>query len=218
MHSLRLKLIFTFLIISITGTLLTTLIVSFYNQRAFDQLLQEQEHAELTSDLEAYYENNGSWQGINRTLNNSLPLTTPNQPPVRNEPQGMPGSQPDPAPSFALIDENGRIIIPNGRYMPGDTIPLDELAAGIPLEVDGVQVGTLLVEDLPAAAKSSARSVCRANKSGFAHRGAWRNGRCCHLSHHPSPHPHPAVTRISRRQSSDGARQSATRSAGTHQR
>ena len=150
MHSLRLKLIFTFLIISITGTLLTTLIVSFYNQRAFNQLLQEQEHAELTSDLEAYYENNGSWQGINRTLNDGLPLNTPNQPPARNEPQqGMPDDQPAPPPPFALIDENGRIIIPNGHYMPGEIVPPDELADGIPLEVDGVQVGIMLVEDRP---------------------------------------------------------------------
>ena len=40
MRSLRLKLIVTFLIISVAGTLLTMLIVRFSNERALDALLR----------------------------------------------------------------------------------------------------------------------------------------------------------------------------------
>jgi len=150
MHSLRLKLILTFLIISITGTILTTLIVSLYNERAFNELLQEQEHADLTNDLEAYYENAGSWIGVERIINGGGPSSKSGQPPDREDQHDDASShQPDPPPPLALTDENGLVIIPNGRYMPGDIVPPDELSDGISLEVDGVQVGIMLVDDRP---------------------------------------------------------------------
>jgi signal transduction histidine kinase len=150
MRSLRLKLILTFLIISIIGTLLTTLIVSLYSERAFNELLQEQEHVDLTSDLEAYYENTGSWLGVERLINGGGALDISGPPPDRgNQQDGASSHQPDPPPPLALTDENGRVIIPNGQYMPGDIIPSNELADGISLEVNGVQVGTMLVDDRP---------------------------------------------------------------------
>lgn len=63
MRSLRLKLIVTFLVISVAGTLLTTLIVRFSNERAFNALLREQELTAFVSDTQAFYERNGSWSG-----------------------------------------------------------------------------------------------------------------------------------------------------------
>ncbi len=52
-------------------------------------------------------------------------------------------------PPFALADENGRIIIPNRQYSLDSIVPSEALAAGIPLEVDGVLVGTVLTDDQP---------------------------------------------------------------------
>lgn len=134
--SLRLKLIFTFLIISIAGTLLTAWVVGFSNEQAFDELLREQELAEFVSDLQTYYESNGSWQGVEQAINNQLSPTTPDQlssPPL----------------PFALADINGRILIHNRQFTLDSTAPPDALAAGVPLEVDGTQVGTILINNQP---------------------------------------------------------------------
>jgi len=146
MRSLRLKLIFTFLIISITGTLLTTVIVSLYNERALDELLREQEQADVTSELVAYYESTGSWLGVRRAVvegdSPAQPLNTPDQQQPRIE-------QPPSRFPFGLADENGLIVIPNAQHPLNTAVPLDVLAMGAPLVVDGEQVGILLVDNTP---------------------------------------------------------------------
>jgi signal transduction histidine kinase len=136
MRSLRFKLILTFLVISVAGTLLTTLIVRISNERAFDELLRDQEQTEFVSSALAYYESNGSWQGLEEVMESQISPPTPGQQPVR-------------PPPFALADEKGLIIIPNRQYSLDSTVPSEALAAGVPLEVDGVLVGTLLTDDQP---------------------------------------------------------------------
>ncbi len=134
MYSLRLKLIVTFLVISVAGTLLTTLIVRSSNERAFNELLREQEQAAFVSDTLAYYESNGSWQGVGQAIRSQIPPPAPGEPPPRLLP-------------LALTNEDGRIIIPNARFTPDSIVPPDILAAGVPLEVEGVQVGTVLTDE-----------------------------------------------------------------------
>ncbi len=142
MHSLRLKLIITFLLISVAGTLLTTLIVRSSNERAFNELLREQEQTAFVNELRAYYESNGSWQGVGVQI---MPAAA-DQPPERPLP-------------FALADENGRIILPNREFPPDTVVPADSLADGVPLEVDGVQVGTVLVEAQPPPPRNPAEEA-----------------------------------------------------------
>ena len=67
-HSLRLKLILTFLAVSVAGTLIAALIVSLSNKRAFDKLLVQQGQSIFAQDVLNYYQTNGSWQGINQSL------------------------------------------------------------------------------------------------------------------------------------------------------
>ena len=131
MRSLRLKLIFTYLVVSVAGTLLTALIVRSSNERAFAELLREQEQAEFISGTLAYYASNGSWQGVAQAMDRQNSPTIPGQPPSR----------------FALTDENGRIIIPNGQFTPDSTVPQAALADGLPLEADGIRVGTVLTDN-----------------------------------------------------------------------
>ncbi len=134
--SLRLKLIFTFIIISVAGTLLTALVVASSNEQAFDELLREQQQDEFVSDILSYYENNGSWQGVAQVMDAQFP-------PV---PDGEISKRP---PPLALADMDGRILIPTRQFALDSIVPPDLLAAGIPLEVDGMQVGAVLVDDQP---------------------------------------------------------------------
>lgn len=131
MHSLRLKLIFTFLAISLAGSLIAAIIVRQSNERAFNALLREQGQVSFVNDVLAYYEANGTFSGLARR--------------AHDHDDGF--SRPD-AP-FALADENGRVIIENGPYSRGVIVSAADLAAGTQLMVDGVQVGTVLPVNQP---------------------------------------------------------------------
>lgn len=131
MHSLRLKLIFTFLAISLAGSLIAAIIVRQSNERAFNALLREQGQVSFVNDALAYYEANGTFNGLARR--------------GHDHEGGLSRSD---AP-FALADENGRIIIENGPYWRGMIVAAPDLAAGIPLMVDGAQVGVVLPVNQP---------------------------------------------------------------------
>ena len=152
MRSLRLKLIVTFLIISVAGTLLTTLIVRSSNERAFNALLLDQEQAAFVSDALAYYESSGSWQGV------AAAMRKQNSPPRPGEPQQIP-------PPLALTDENGRVLIPNRQFTPDSIVPADALAEGIPLEVDGVLVGTVLTDEQTSPPRNPAETAFEAQSN-----------------------------------------------------
>ncbi len=149
MHSLRFKLIITFLIISVAGTLLTTLIVRSSNERAFNALLLEQEQSAFVSDALAYYESSGSWQGVAEALRQQ------NSPP-------RPGELPQRSLPLALTDENGRVLIPNKQFSPDSIVPADVLAEGIALEVNGVLVGTVLMDEQTPPPRSPAETAFEA--------------------------------------------------------
>jgi signal transduction histidine kinase len=129
MRSLRLKLILTFLIISIAGTALTTFIVRSSNEQAVDNLLREQGQTEMIASALMYYENHGSWRGAEIALRNQTEAGEP-----------LP---------FALTDDRGRVIIPNRQYRPGSIAASEALANGVALEVDGRRVGTILTDSQP---------------------------------------------------------------------
>lgn len=136
MRSLRGKLIFTFLIISVTGMLIAAVFVQQSNERAFDRLLQEQSQAKFVLDAQIFYETRGSWEGVKPGLRALIPPPAPGQPP----------RQP---PPFALADEDGRILIPNGPFRPQTIAPPEAMNRGIPIEVNGETVGMALPINLP---------------------------------------------------------------------
>ncbi|MBK8987608.1 MAG: HAMP domain-containing histidine kinase [Chloroflexi bacterium] len=143
MRSLRVKLILTFLAVSLTGSLIAAIIVRQSNERAFNTLLQEQVRGSFVDDALAYYVANGSWAGIGR----------------RGHGYGVGFRRPD--SPFALADENGRILIENGPYRRDTVIAAEELAAGIPLMVDEVQVGVVLPVNQPPPRSSEEQAYIR---------------------------------------------------------
>ena len=109
--SLRLKLIITFLIISVTGTLLTAWVVQFSNERAFDDLLREQQQADFVEETLAFFESNGSWEDVLQLVN------TPKS--------ADPNQSLEKPPPLALADADGRIVLPNRQFQL-DTIAQSE--------------------------------------------------------------------------------------------
>jgi signal transduction histidine kinase len=134
MKSLRSKLMVTFLVVSVAGTLIAALIVSNSNARALDDLLFRQAQTNFTRELQLYYELNGSWNGLMGNFRRR-----------QNQEHGAP------MPPFALADENGRIVLPGGSFGNGQIVPPDRLQDGTPIVVNGETVGTLLPFNSPRA-------------------------------------------------------------------
>lgn len=135
MKSLRSKLMVTFLVVSVAGTLIAALIVSNSNARALDDLLYQQAQTNFARELQLYYELNGSWNGVMGNLRRR-----------HGQERGA-----APLPPFALADANGRIVLPGGSFANGQVIPPERLQDGTPIVVNGETVGTLLPFNSPRA-------------------------------------------------------------------
>ena len=89
----------------------------------------------LAQDLANYYAENESWDGL---LGNYNP---PRFPRAISGPQGN-----RPFPTFLLVDSSGSVIIPGHGHGRGEVATTGGLPEGIPVEVDGEQVGTLFMQ------------------------------------------------------------------------
>ncbi|MBC8505194.1 MAG: HAMP domain-containing protein [Anaerolineales bacterium] len=119
-------------------------------------------------------------------------LLQPQQPPrqpagdLQNPPAGQPPIQPEQLPpqhqstqqddlgntvgtqplTFALIDSNGRVVVPAGEYRRGDVITVENFVAGTVIEIDGETVGTVIATgNIPPMAQREELFLTRTNQS-----------------------------------------------------
>lgn len=170
-RSLVFKLVLAFLIVSVTGAVLTTLFARWATFREFDSLVLEQAQNNFLTSATAYYQMYGSWRGVREYFHRLAQAPAP---------QPQPGQQPLPPEDrnrlgqlarsyvFALADQDGYIVMPAGPYRLGRYIPTDELAEGIEIEMDGQIVGTALVTgDPPPLAQREVRYLMRTNRASL---------------------------------------------------
>ncbi len=160
-HSLTLKLVFAFLLVSVTGAALAAVFARWATFREFEGLVLEQAENDFIESITAYYEANGQWTGVAWYVG-QRPQGLPPQPPPGAlgqrplppqqsppQPQGADPPQPaaaQPPPySFALVDQNGIVVVPGGPYRIGDSVATIEMEQGTEVEVDGQVVGTVLI-------------------------------------------------------------------------
>ena len=151
-RSITLRLIFAFLMVSITVVALASGITYWLTVREFKQLNFDQARDRFVADMTYYYQSIGSWDGVldyyrlRNSANSQFNL------PPNSKPPGGPGGGGQPQPQtffFALADQNGRVLIPAGVDEVGDTIPQPTLAKGMPISVNNVQVGAVIVIGSP---------------------------------------------------------------------
>jgi signal transduction histidine kinase len=162
MRSLTLKLVLSFLFISLIGTIL----VAFFARQAtineFDQLMLEKASGEFVAEAADYYQINGSWAGVGAYFQRKIEPPPPQpqdagvqesppqpeeaggQEPPQPRPQDFEGQVPLPRILFVLVDQKGRVVVPAGSFRIGDFISADKLEGGTQVEVDGQMVGTAL--------------------------------------------------------------------------
>lgn len=132
MRSLTVKLTVAFLIVGLVGTVLMALLVSGQTQREFDQFIADRYGTELQKELIDYYQSNGGWQGIGAIL-------------MRN-PYARPGGREYVVAPVTLIDANGLVVQSGHRERIGQHLAAREASRGIPVEVDGVVVGRIIID------------------------------------------------------------------------
>ena len=144
-RSLSFKLVVAFLIVSITGVVLTAVFARWSAYREFNVLVLDRTKSEFVAEVTNYYQVNGSWQNVDRFLhvNWSRNVFPQGQPP-NNFGGPPPGVNPALFP-FVLVDNQGQVLIPAAGYNVGQVVSQSQIAQGTPVEVDGEVVGTVLV-------------------------------------------------------------------------
>jgi two-component system sensor histidine kinase BaeS len=137
MRSLTLKLTLAFVLVSIIGVALTAVFVRQRTQRDFDQFVLQRYQADLIFELADYYQENGSWDGIDTIVIRS---------PSRHRGQRFDVTV---AP-LTLIDANGTVRYTGLPQMARQHFSQEQLELGVPVDVDGETVGWVHFADLPA--------------------------------------------------------------------
>ena len=167
MRSLTIRLTLAFLAVSLVGAVLAALFARWTTSRQFDQFVLDQSRADFVTQVTAYYQTNGSWDGIRIAMHQSP--SVPPQVPGNQKQKGQQdngGPQPQTAALFALADDRHRVILPAGRFHEDDMASADEEARGVTINVDNRAVGTVLTGgNPPTLGPNQERFIAQTNEA-----------------------------------------------------
>ncbi|MAU01668.1 MAG: two-component sensor histidine kinase [Anaerolineaceae bacterium] len=126
MRSLVVKLSLVFLLVSLIGIALVAFFASRVSASEFSNYADAQSDSVLINQLANYYEVNGSWDNIERI---GIGGIGPNSEQVR---------------PFAVVDTQGQVVLGGLGQTMGNRVPRGWLNRGIPVEVDGQEVGQII--------------------------------------------------------------------------
>ncbi len=136
MRSITLKMVLAFLAIALVSIVLIVLLARWNTGTEFSRFVSDRRGADLAESLGAYYRANGTWEGAEKAILRDIALQWPENGPPRES-------------FFTLVDAKGQVVLAGPGFRRGQKIPLPELERGLPVEVDGVQVGTLVMGGIP---------------------------------------------------------------------
>jgi len=140
MRSISSKLILAFLSIGIISVAIIFVTATLNTRAEFIRFLTDQTQTDIVTQLSDYYQQNGSWAGVESVLNPDGP--------------GMGHAPPGPGPNhrfypYTLTSESGTVIVPNGGYKRGDQVSQQDLAKGISITKDSKVIGILVPIPMP---------------------------------------------------------------------
>jgi len=133
MRSISTKLILAFLSIGIVSVTTIFITARWNTRQEFIRFLSDQTRNGIITVLTDYYEENGSWTGIESIWYQPVPDAYP--PPGYGPPRRIP---------FILTDEKGTVLVGNDQYKVGEQVSMSELKEGIEITQDGDVVGVLV--------------------------------------------------------------------------
>ena len=172
MRSLTIKITLIVLALSLAATALVALFVRWSTVEAFDRLLVDQRKAAFVEMATTYYADNDTWNGFSHALAEATGVVTPRDDRFsgrnRNGATDGPHPQPPPPSTFGIVNSDGRIVVPSGDLRPGDPVADHLLDRGIPVEVNGQQVGTVIdLGQRPSLNPLEVQYITRTNQAIF---------------------------------------------------
>ncbi len=139
MRSITAKMVLGFLTIGLVSTLLVVLLARWNTKAEFSRFVADRRSEAFVTALEAYYQTNGSWEG----LSESLAWRGDPPPPLHDK------NEPKPESHFTLADETGQVVLAGAGFEPGEQVSPEMLETGLPIQVEGKTVAILLLEHIP---------------------------------------------------------------------
>ncbi|MFQ5593473.1 MAG: ATP-binding protein [Anaerolineae bacterium] len=136
MRSLGLKLTLAFLVVAVMGTVLVALFVGQRTQDEFGRFVLDRYRADVVTELAAYYEKNGSWEGLDATAVRDL--------------GGHPGRWGPGWIRVTLIDAHSKVVYGGSRYHVGEQVPRPDGSQSLAIRVNDETVGWLLLDSFRA--------------------------------------------------------------------
>lgn len=137
---LAFKLTFAFLIVSLISIGLAAGFIWVRVSSEFNSFLAGQSQNDFALAASTYYQNTGSWSGVDTYLREQGLL------PPLNE------TNPPPQP-YVLVDVNRAVIVASDPYRVGEKVKMGEIEKGLPIKVNGVVVGTVIATGQPLVHK-----------------------------------------------------------------
>lgn len=137
MRSISTKLILAFLSIGIVSVAVIFVTARWNTRQEFIKFLSDQSQSNIVTNLTVYYQQNGSWEGV------EFIFVQGNNRPMPGMGMGQ-GPRMEMMQPFLLTDKNGYVIVPNGRFKMGEKLTSNELRAGTVITDDGEAVGILI--------------------------------------------------------------------------
>jgi two-component system OmpR family sensor kinase/two-component system sensor histidine kinase BaeS len=143
-RSLWVKLLLAFVLVAVVAVGVVAVLANRTTTRQFELYVSQgkQIRAErLAPEFASYFALNGTWQGVSEWMA-GLALSVPTG---RGQGRGRgPGGNVT-GDRLLLADSDGRIVADSQGQLEGRQLSAMELAVGVPIEVNGQQVGTLLI-------------------------------------------------------------------------
>ena len=146
--SITLKLALAFIAVSLlTGLALAFIFRSLISDN-FERYVLDQQSQTKLSLVEAFYAQNGSWEGVEQVLSAENGMMMGGRGSGRGQGQG--GNQTQPGMqvgqrSFGLADASGVVLVAAEELSPtGSKLTPEQLESGVPVLFKGERVGTLL--------------------------------------------------------------------------
>lgn len=138
MRSLSTKLIIAFLSIGIISVAVIFITARRNTREEFIRFLSDQNQNAIVTSLTNYYQQNGSWDGVEFIFIRNDDYPSPGMGMGPNGPH-MVMMQP-----FTLTDKNGFVIVSNERFIIGERLSKEDLELGETLTQNGEVIGILV--------------------------------------------------------------------------
>src|SRR4051794_28520328 len=128
MRSLTFKLVLAFLLTSVAGMALAAIFIRQSVTAEFDSYVIAQQRADFVDQVSAFYEQSGTWAGIDRWLREQTARRL-----AEITPTAADQRRPVLRLRFVLADSSGAVVLPLGRYSLGSKLSQEDISKGTPI-------------------------------------------------------------------------------------